>query len=315
MLATDPRLWLAQVWTWMDQGRLDDAAPLIEHAAGATVDSPWAPLFAALHAFKRGDVGRAEEQVAGALHGDAPTFARTAALCVLGATRYWLADVDAAVDALEQAAELARLDDNRLAELYTTGYLALAAVDERRDETAERLVAAADALASEHPGIAEHFVAMIARLAAGVLHQRHGELQAAAGELRRAVELSRRGAARVEVAAALLAHAEVSRALGELDTSRGAADEAAHLLASCADPGRLGARQAAGQPVTEGEELSERELAVLRLLPTELSQREIGSVLYVSLNTVKTHTRRIFAKLGVGTREDAVRCARDRGLL
>jgi LuxR family transcriptional regulator, maltose regulon positive regulatory protein len=68
-------------------------------------------------------------------------------------------------------------------------------------------------------------------------------------------------------------------------------------------------------PRPNSEELSERELAVLRLLPTELSQREIGDTLYVSLNTVKSHTRRIFAKLGVSGREDAVSRARELGLL
>jgi ATP/maltotriose-dependent transcriptional regulator MalT len=54
---------------------------------------------------------------------------------------------------------------------------------------------------------------------------------------------------------------------------------------------------------------------VLRLLPTPMSQREIGSTLYVSLNTVKSHTRRIFAKLGAANREEAVARARERGLL
>jgi LuxR family maltose regulon positive regulatory protein len=156
---------------------------------------------------------------------------------------------------------------------------------------------------------------MVIRLAAGMLHQRRGDPQAACSELRRAVELSRRGAARVETGAALLAYANVCRECGRPDDSHRAEREAAQLLARCADPGRLGAGRAVGQPVLEGEELSDRELAVLRLLPTDLSQREIGSVLYVSLNTVKTHTRRIFAKLGVGTREDAVRHARERGLL
>ena len=39
------------------------------------------------------------------------------------------------------------------------------------------------------------------------------------------------------------------------------------------------------------EELTERELAVLRLLDSDLSRREIGAALYVSLNTVKTHMR------------------------
>ena len=63
------------------------------------------------------------------------------------------------------------------------------------------------------------------------------------------------------------------------------------------------------------DELTEREMAVLRLLPSELSQREIASTLYVSLNTVKTHARGIYRKLGVGTRDEAVARARDLGVL
>ena len=64
-----------------------------------------------------------------------------------------------------------------------------------------------------------------------------------------------------------------------------------------------------------GETLSERELAVLRELSGPLSQREIGERLYVSLNTVKSHTRSIFRKLGVSTRETAIARARELGLL
>jgi LuxR family maltose regulon positive regulatory protein len=62
-------------------------------------------------------------------------------------------------------------------------------------------------------------------------------------------------------------------------------------------------------------ELSERELAVLRLLASKLSQREIAAELYVSFNTVKTHTRAIFRKLGAATRAEAVARARELGLL
>jgi LuxR family transcriptional regulator, maltose regulon positive regulatory protein len=43
------------------------------------------------------------------------------------------------------------------------------------------------------------------------------------------------------------------------------------------------------------EDLSDRELAVLRLLATDLTQREIGEALYVSFNTVKTHVKSTFA--------------------
>ena len=59
------------------------------------------------------------------------------------------------------------------------------------------------------------------------------------------------------------------------------------------------------------EALTDAELDVLRLLRSELSQREIGTELYISLNTVKSHTRSIYRKLGVATREEAVTRARE----
>ena len=67
-------------------------------------------------------------------------------------------------------------------------------------------------------------------------------------------------------------------------------------------------RQLAGprQPVPLAEPLTEREVAVLRLLGSPLSLREIGAELYVSPNTVKTHTQAIYRKLGVSARHDAV---------
>ena len=64
-----------------------------------------------------------------------------------------------------------------------------------------------------------------------------------------------------------------------------------------------------------GAELSERELGVLRLLPSGLSLRQIGAELYVSLNTVKTHVRHIYLKLEAGSRNEAVARARELGLL
>jgi LuxR family maltose regulon positive regulatory protein len=61
--------------------------------------------------------------------------------------------------------------------------------------------------------------------------------------------------------------------------------------------------------------LSDREEAVLRYLPTVMSKAEIASELFVSINTVKTHTRNIYRKLGVGTRTEAVRRARHLNLV
>jgi LuxR family maltose regulon positive regulatory protein len=74
-------------------------------------------------------------------------------------------------------------------------------------------------------------------------------------------------------------------------------------------------RPAAREPASAGKELSARELDVLRLMAGELSQRAIGDALYLSLNTIKTHTRLIYRKLGVGTRAEAVERGRERGLL
>ncbi|HEY5249482.1 MAG TPA: LuxR C-terminal-related transcriptional regulator, partial [Dermatophilaceae bacterium] len=61
--------------------------------------------------------------------------------------------------------------------------------------------------------------------------------------------------------------------------------------------------------------LSERELQVLRLLDSDLSAPEIARELFVSYNTVRTHTKHIFTKLDVSTRPAAVRRARERGLM
>jgi LuxR family maltose regulon positive regulatory protein len=61
--------------------------------------------------------------------------------------------------------------------------------------------------------------------------------------------------------------------------------------------------------------LSERELDVLRLLASDLDGPEIARALMVSLNTLRTHTRNIYAKLGVNNRRAAVRQAADLNLL
>jgi LuxR family maltose regulon positive regulatory protein len=63
------------------------------------------------------------------------------------------------------------------------------------------------------------------------------------------------------------------------------------------------------------DELSEREREVLRLLASELSGPEIARHLYVSVNTLRTHTKHIFSKLDVNTRRAAVRRAAELGLL
>jgi LuxR family maltose regulon positive regulatory protein len=71
----------------------------------------------------------------------------------------------------------------------------------------------------------------------------------------------------------------------------------------------LAARRALADPLTE------REQTVLRYLASTLSTAEIAGELYVSVNTVKSHQRTVYRKLGAGNRRDAVRRARALQLL
>jgi LuxR family maltose regulon positive regulatory protein len=85
---------------------------------------------------------------------------------------------------------------------------------------------------------------------------------------------------------------------------------AERLLAAAQRPPALAAARRASE-----EELSEREREVLRLLATELSGPEIARHLFVSVNTLRTHTKHIFSKLDVNTRRSAVRRAAELGLI
>ena len=70
-----------------------------------------------------------------------------------------------------------------------------------------------------------------------------------------------------------------------------------------------------GEPRCLHEPLSQAEVRVLRYLPSNLTVPEIADQLYLSVNTVRTHTRHIYEKLGAHRRHQAVELARDCGLL
>ncbi|MFF5339425.1 LuxR C-terminal-related transcriptional regulator [Streptomyces althioticus] len=70
-----------------------------------------------------------------------------------------------------------------------------------------------------------------------------------------------------------------------------------------------------GSPLPPVEELSGRERDVMRRLALAMSTEEIAADLYVSVNTVKTHLKNAYRKLSVGRRSEAVRRARELGLL
>jgi LuxR family maltose regulon positive regulatory protein len=145
--------------------------------------------------------------------------------------------------------------------------------------------------------------------------ERH--LESALATFERAVAAQRGAGQPPLLALALIRQANVCRALGREAAARAAIEEARSVVASCADPGILiswlvkAERPRRTRRGTDAAALSERELAVLRALTGPLSERDIARELYVSRNTVHSHTRSIFRKLGVSSRSDAVRRAHE----
>jgi LuxR family transcriptional regulator, maltose regulon positive regulatory protein len=161
-------------------------------------------------------------------------------------------------------------------------------------------------------------------LALGRALARQGKLAEAEVQLGRALELFKVDSMGLHRTLALLVLASVRHGRGDLPGARALADQARELVEQSTDPGMLPAlleqtEEMLGsrprRPVQMAVPLTERELAVLRLLPTWLSTREIGRELYVSPNTVRSHVQAIYRKLQVNSRAEAVTQARQLGLL
>jgi LuxR family maltose regulon positive regulatory protein len=160
-------------------------------------------------------------------------------------------------------------------------------------------------------------------MAAGGLLAAQGKLYEARAELEHALRLRRRvpGSSPWPTLETLLLLAEVLLELGD----PGAADllaEAQELLASLPDGAdvqlarvsRLRQGLAGLSRAALLEPLTEREATVLRLLRGTLALREIAQELHLSPNTIKTHTRVIYRKLGVSSRGQAVEQGRRAGI-
>ena len=323
----DRRLASARAWLALDFGRLEEAVRWIElaEAAGGELDAQTA-LLGAVCRFKLGDVPAALEDARQAteLAPDRTSFEHAVAYCLVGVILHWTRRDEEAERTLAEALELLRAGMNDLGAAYALGYLALIEAERGSLDRAEELAMAA-LQEGDDPAFPEHFVLTIAHLARAEALKRRGSLIEAEMAAARAYELSRRGAGRPEMAVALIALAEARHSAGAPGEAQQLLEQASAVVSECVDAGailalvedaqrRLLSRRRARAPELR-DELSDRELAVLRLLPTALSSREIGSELFVSLNTVKTHLKSIYRKLGVEGREDAVERARELGLL
>jgi ATP/maltotriose-dependent transcriptional regulator MalT len=228
---------------------------------------------------------------------------------VLGIARFWSGAAPDADGTLEQAIDRARPAGNHLAVVHALGGLAAIHAEQGALEKADQLAWTATHLADEH-GPAEHWATTLTRVAAGKALAQQGRLDEAEAVIGRAVEVSRRGVAQVESAYSLLALAGLRQTQGASDQAKQLLREARRAVEACPDPGILADLLAMTErrlrlmpvrrtaPATDPEALTDRERAVLRLLPSRLSQREIAAALYVSPSTGKTHCETDAAVLG-----------------
>lgn len=221
-----------------------------------------------------------------------------------------------------------------LAEAHEAGALAYAKTGSGTGAPAAQAAAVAS-LAASRLGLGAP-AAPLARASASALRRRgiRGGSAAALAQLAEAAVVVRADSRRAErlcAAAARQADDPATRALALLqlarlsppDAARAALDEARAELSRCSGASlletMLAEREAElgslGRAHTAGGALSAAEQRVLRLLATRLTQREVANELYVSVNTVKTHARVIYRKLGVRTRAAAVDAARELNLV
>ena len=170
-------------------------------------------------------------------------------------------------------------------------------------DPAAALDALGDVLATT-PRLGPAFTLAEAHLLAGIAHLSLGDATAAAAAAEEALAAAEPD--RLIFPFAVTEAAELLDALPRHETAHGA------LLADVVDVLRgASAPSTPREPLSQPEELSPSELRVLRYLPTNLTRPEIARELYVSINTVNTHIRNIYSKLGARDRSSAVQRARE----
>ncbi len=325
----DARLSLVQGWALSMAGRraeADEALAVaerggedlpdgtsVEHAAVlARACFPWGDAVGAL----------AAAEAAETLEGRWPPFWQPVRLLALGRARFLVGDHGEAKAPLEWAVSSGHHVERPL--LAASAQALLARIALAADEVAAAERHARSALqVLEGRGLTDQPGAGTVYVALGAVLARQGKSVEAGDMLVRGLARLRPTRDVLAIADALLVYAPVRRALDSLASARGLVEEARVLLADCADPGAIGleleevARSLtpAHRRVEGGSELTERELEVLRYLADGMPKRDIGRALFLSYNTIHSHTKSIYQKLRVSSRDAAVARARELGAL
>jgi LuxR family maltose regulon positive regulatory protein len=333
-IVADGRLCLAQARTALTVGERDEVLRWVDLAGQAPTYNPRddaelgeeATVIRAAAWQLLGDMRRAQE-FAGRLEPlDGSSLWHSLAACLLGTSARAFDANEEAQALLETAIKLGASAQNVIVSMLALGRIAQIAADRGDWRGCTAKVQAAFDLVRAN-GLEEYWICTAAHTARGLLLRHDRRPADARTELERAVSLARRGAGLVELTYALAALAKLEIELGDRPAARGLVLEARELLSRCPEPGTLVPRlvqeleavlrlvvDVSGASPVVTDELTAREQTVLGLLPTGMSAREIGDELGISRDTVKTHTKRIYQKLGVSSRRSAVARGRELGL-
>ena len=317
-LDADAHLLLVLAWISALRGGEEDMRGALARLRrlGALEEGPLPDGFASLDsslcvlsaAFAWGDVAGSLEAAARAAELEGPESPwRPVVTWSLGWGHYCNGDLDLAERWLAETAALAPAADQWI---VGTGAIAdLSLIAGLRGRRADQLRLATEGVdqAREH-GLLEAREVGEVHTAHGVALAAHGRREEALPALEQGVFLRRLWGQPLDLADGLIALAAATAGVGDRERAAQLFSETEALLAGCTDPGVLPERLAAaiGARAAAGGELSEREREVLALLSRGLSERQIGQELFLSFNTVHSHVKSIYRKLGVGSRAEAV---------
>ena len=259
-------------------------------------------------------VGHARRALAAAQEGAA--MLTVSALGCLTQALFFAGELDETRRVAVQTVERPDAPDVPDAYVGSLGLLALVDAEQGLSESARGVGRQAIGFARQHFQ-ADSWVASPAHLGLALACAATGRLDEAEREALRGERLRRSPQPTVGHAHALLVLAQVRLARSRFARAESDLERAKRAIAGFPDPGRLpaiaatieqtlvAARANAGSrgPV---EEPSPAELAVLRGLAAGLSRREIAAQLYISINTVKSHARELYRKLGATSQAEAV---------
>jgi LuxR family maltose regulon positive regulatory protein len=329
LVCEDPQLLLVQAWVLSLSAEREAAADAIAalERLGRLDAGPLPDGFSSVEAslatlratIPWGDFGAGVEKGRRAAELEGPTSPwRPLVACSLGGCLYFSGRFDEAERWLAESTEPALACGQWRVAVSALATHSLVAGELRQADEQALLAERALDVAREH-GLedveGEVFIALGASLEA------RGRPDEALAFFERAVVITRASGHPRGLADALIRQAAVLQVAARHEDATAVIEEARATVESCPDPRLLAERLAAlerpPRPRRRNGEaaLSERELAILRMLTSRLSERDIGRELYLSHNTIHSHTRSIYRKLGVSSRGEALEKAGTLGIL